>query len=662
MARSAWCSRRSAVIALLLSVVVGAAGCSGGSTSEAPSPATNPKHPPEGVPQVTPQPLQMDRLGDDIPVHGKVDLVIDPLVDQPTIDLAVRTLRQAGANDVHVRQPGAQDPDATLRVRLGDRVGGLIVKGLQDVGYGAPYPMPPEGYVIAGSENASTLVLGASDPAGAYYAVQTLRQLVTPGKIAGVGIVDHPLMPSRGAIEGFYGNPWTHQERMNQLAFYGDVKLNTYVYSPKDDPYLRDRWRDPYPPDKLAEVQQLIQQAQAHHVRFTYALSPGPSICFSDPRDFSALVTKMQTLYDSGVRDFSIPFDDITYNRWNCPQDQAGYGTPSPGAAGKAQADLLNRVQREFLDMHAGSQPLQTVPTEYSDMDETPYKAAMRGLDPRVQTMFTGDGVIPKQITKQDVRRAAKVWGRKPYLWDNYPVNDFKKAQGRLMLGPYDKRQPGLSNLLVGDVVNPMNQAAASEVAEFGAADFAWNDAGFDAQRSWRQAAQYLAGKRTGVSADPETVRSLLAFFDLNYMSPVAKGMPWQGPAPELSRRLDEFRAAYAGPDKQGALNRLRDYARTIADAPARIRAGAAPDFVADAEPWLQATDLWGQSLLATVDALQARTSGDQAKAQERFAAAAGLSGQAAQVQTIPGENRTQGPVHVGDGVLDTFIRQAPGL
>ena len=79
----------------------------------------------------------------------------------------------------------------------------------------------------------------------------------------------------RGVLEGFYGNPWTHQARMNQLAFYGDVKLNTYVYSPKDDPYLRDRWRDPYPPDKLAEVQQLIQQAQAHHVRFTYALSPG---------------------------------------------------------------------------------------------------------------------------------------------------------------------------------------------------------------------------------------------------------------------------------------------------------------------------------------------------------------------------------------------------
>ena len=660
MARSAWGSR--AVLAVLLSAVLGAAGCTGGSTSENPSPATNPKHPPEGVPQVTPQPLQVDRLGDDIPVHGRVDLVIDPLVDQPTLDLAVRTLRQAGASDVRVRPPGQQDPGATLRVRLGDRVDGLIVKGLQDLGYGAPYPIPPEGYVIAGSADASTLVLGASDPAGAYYAVQTLRQLVTPGKIAGVGVVDHPLMPSRGAVEGFYGSPWTHQERMNQLAFMGDFKLNTYVYSPKDDPYLRDRWRDPYPPERLAEVDQLVRQAQEHHVRFTYALSPGPSVCFSSPGDWSALIAKMQGMYDAGVRDFSIPFDDITYDRWNCPQDQDRYGPPSPAAAGRAQTELLNRVQREFLDRHAGSQPLQTVPTEYSDMDGTPYKAALRELDPRVQTMFTGDGVVPSKITRKDARRAARVWGRKPFLWDNFPVNDFNRAQGRLLLGPYDKRQPGLHNELVGDVVNPMNQAAASEVAEIGAADFAWNDAGFDARRAWREAARYLAGQRTGVGADPATVRSLLAFFDLNYTSPLSSGKLWQGPAPELSRRLGEFRAAYAGPDKQGALDRLRDYARTIAGAPGRIRAGAAPDFAADAGPWLRATEVWGRSLLATVDALQARTTGDQAKAQERFAAADDLARRAGQVPTTLGENRTQGPVHVGDGVLDTFIQQAPGL
>ena len=144
-------------------------------------------------------------------------------------------------------------------------------------------------------------------------------------------------MPTRGTVEGFYGPPWTHQDRMDQLAFYGDVKMNTYIYAPKDDPYHRERWRDPYPPDKLAQVQELIRQAAAHHVKFTFALSPGTSICYSNPADFQALQAKLQVMYDSGVRDFSVPLDDISYTRWNCDQDRAAYGPPSEGAAGRAQ-------------------------------------------------------------------------------------------------------------------------------------------------------------------------------------------------------------------------------------------------------------------------------------------------------------------------------------
>ena len=660
MAASARGARGRALLAIMLISAIALAGCTGDTSPMRPSPNNAPKAPPAGVPQVTPQPLQMNRLGNDIPVHGKVELVVDPIADQPTRDLAVQVLREAGAGEVVVRPPGQQAEDATLRVRLGDRLGGLVVKGLQEVGYGAPSPLPPEGYVVAGKEEASTLVLGASDPSGAYYAVQTLRQLVSPGSIAGVGVVDHPMMPSRGSIEGFYGSPWTHEERMDQLAFYGDVKLNTYVYAPKDDPYHREQWRDPYPPDKLAQVRELVGQAVAHHVRFTFALSPGNSICFSDPGDYSALIGKMQTMYDSGVRDFSIPFDDISYTKWNCPQDQDVYGAPSSGSAGRAQADLLNRVQHEFVDKHPGTQPLQTVPTEYSDMDESSYKAALRGLDPRVQTMWTGDGVIPKQITVEDAQSATEVWGRKPFLWDNFPVNDFKKAQGRLLVGPYDKREPGLSEHMVGDLVNPMPQAAASKVAETGAADFAWNDAGFDPQRAWRAAAEYLAGKRTAAPADPEIVRALLAFFDLNYMSPVANGTPWQGPAPELARRLDEFRGEFRGGDKQAALTNLRDYARTIGDAPERIRQGAAKDFASDAGPWLDATDRWGDALMATVDGLQSQVDGDQAQAQQHFSAASELASAAGQIPST--ENRTPGPVHVGDGVLDVFIQQAPDL
>jgi hyaluronoglucosaminidase len=652
------------MLGVLLSVALVAVGCSGGLPPVAQT-AAQPSAPSSGVPQVTPQPHQISRLGDDVTVQGRVELVVDPLVDQPTRDLAVQVLRAAGASEVLVRQPGPPAPDVTLQVRLGDRESPSLVKTLQDLSFPAPEPLPPEGYVlVARGGSDQTVALGANDPSGAYYAVQTLRQLVTPGRIAGVGVVDYPLMSTRGTVEGFYGSPWTQQQRMDQLAFYGDMKLDTYVYSPKDDPYLRQQWRDPYPPDKLGEVRQLIGQAAAHHVHFTYALSPGISICFSNPADVSALQAKFQAMYNVGVRDFSVPFDDITYTQWNCPQDHAVYGPPSESAAGRAQADLLNAVQRNFVASHPDVSALQTVPTEYSDVDDSAYKAALRTqLDPNVRVMWTGDGVVPGAITIPQAQQAGAIWGRKPMLWDNFPVDDFPGSVGRLLLGPYAQRQPGLDGQLTGDVVNPMNQAAASEVAETGAADFSWNDAAFDPQRAWQAAAAYLTdGGRPGATPDPATVNSLLVFFDLEHMAPLPSGRPWQVPAPELNNRLGAFRTAFNGGDRARALSDLRGYAQQIADAPARIRAGAAPAFASDAGPWLDATALWGQSLLATVDGLQSRVNGDEPGANQRFAMAAGLAQRASAIRTIPGVTKPQGPVFVADGVLDVFIRQAPTL
>lgn len=622
-----------------------------------PPPEETPPHPEAaGLPEVTPQPQRMSRLGPDVEVEGRVELILDPMVDDQTRRLAQRVLKDAGAEEVIVREPGERADDVTLRVRIGDSRAPTVVKELQDLGFDTEAPLEEEGYLLAGSGDSNTFVIGAADTAGAYYGVQTLRQLVQDGRIAGVGIVDNPTMPTRGTIEGFYGSPWTHQERMDQLAFYGQVKLNTYVYAPKDDPYHREQWREPYPEAKLDEIKELIGQSIEHHVRFTFALSPGTSICYSDPADRDQLMAKLATMYDAGVRDFSVPLDDITYTQWNCAQDAATYGPPSPAAAGQAQAELLNEVQEQFVQTHPETRPLQTVLTEYSDMEDSPYKAALREeLSTAVQVMWTGDGVIPDEITRDDARRANEVWGRDVLLWDNYPVNDFDGATGRLMLGPYGKREPGLDQELSGVVVNPMNQAAASKVVEFGAADFAWNSGAFDASRAWRNAAEYLA-------ADRATADSLMVFFDLQHMAPLAEGDPWLPPAPELARRLDEFRSKWEDGQRSSALTGLSGYARKIAEAPEKIRAGAPEDFVADAAPWLNAADLWGEALMATVDGLRAREAGDEQRARQRFDDAQQLAGEAESVQTVPGENRNQGQALVADGVLDVFVRQAPDL
>ena len=617
-------------------------------------------------PPVWPRPQQLAANGGDVHVSGTVVVRAAAEVDDPTRNLVVSVLKAAGADRVDVvdlADGNAPTSQPAVDVVVGPIGNSAVAAALRAAGGSVPGDLPAEGYALAsraapGGRDGGAVVLAGADSDGTYYAAQTLRQLAGHHALAAVSVLDNPLMRLRGVIEGFYGSPWTQAERLDLLAFAGQLKMNTYVYAPKDDPYHREKWRDPYPADKLAQLGALVDQANAHHVRFTFAVSPGVSICYSDPADIAALEAKLGAMYELGVRSFSIPLDDISYTKWNCDGDASKYGPPSAAAAAQAHVDLLNAVQKDFLDTRAGNKPLQMVPTEYGDVKETTYKSTIRAkLDPRIEIMWTGTDVIPPDITVADASKAAAVWGRKVFVWDNYPVNDYGQAEGRLLLAPYAQREPGLHEQLSGIVLNPMNQEAASKVALFGGADFTWHDTGYTPGPTSTAAAEYLSG------GDHATVQALLAFFDLEHLAPTFGSEPWQPQAPELARRLAEFRATWNAGDKDGAVRALRPYADLIAHAPAQIRRGVTDDaFVADCQPWLDALSLWGKAFVDTLDALQARLDGDDDAATRGFDSAAELADQASKIETIPGETRPQGPVRVGDGVLDTFLSDAPDL
>jgi hyaluronoglucosaminidase len=654
---------------------------SGGATGQA---ATTPGDPilearDDPLPVVTPTPREMRWLGPDVAVPPEVDVVAADDVAAATSDTVTEVLRAAGAQTVRLLRPGERDRvQAPLVVDVGALGGEPTASRLRDAGLEVPDDVPAEGYALAAftrQGGTAEIVLAGADAAGTFYAAQTLRQLLSgttggpgtaPAAIAGVGVVDDPAMRHRGAIEGFYGSPWTQQERLDQLAFYGRFKLNTYIYAPKDDPYHRDRWREPYPAELVTGLRSLIDRAAANHVRFTFAVSPGISICYSDPADLDALVAKLDALYQLGVRAFSVALDDIVYTRWNCDGDRSRYGAASSDAAARAQVELLNALQRGFIADHEGALPLQMVPTEYRGIDDSPYRRVIREqLDPNIEVMWTGSMVVPPEITVDEAAAAGQVFGRPTFVWDNTPVNDYPPTEGRLILAPYDRRQRGLSADVTGIALNPMNQAAASKVQLIGAADFGWNDAAYDPVRAHRAAAAYLAGGTGGAGAAAPTVDALLAFFDLENLAPTSatSGTVSQPQAPALAQKLDAFRTAWDGGDPSGAVRGLRPYAERLAGAPDVIRSGVADrGFVADVEPWLDATALWGQALVASLDALDAQIGGDAAGAQARFADADALADRAAAIETIPGETRPQGAVRVGDGVLDDFIAGAQAL
>jgi hyaluronoglucosaminidase len=135
-------------------------------------------------------------------------------------------------------------------------------------------------------------------------------------------------------------------------------------------------------------------------------------------------------------------------------------------------------------------------PTEYTGTRATPYLEALaEGAPDDVPIGWTGPTVVCDEITVADAdARADALGGRRPLLWDNYPVNDMTMAD-RLFLGPIRGREPGLVTACSGYFANPMVQPMASKPALASIAALVRGD---DPDAAW---ADVVAGLRTFAEA-----------------------------------------------------------------------------------------------------------------------------------------------------------------
>jgi hyaluronoglucosaminidase len=627
--------------ALLLGFLLGLAGvlstractADGGSPAAPADGGTTRTAPADGAraapPALWPPPRHVDRGGEAVRIGGSAAVRGDAGTDAATLQEVVRSLRAGGARQVRIGD--APKPGELLVTVVSDGA----ADALEPFAVQPPGGLPAGGYVLAvGTDDGEPrAVLAGRDPAGAFHAAQTLAQLVRPvGSAArttlpAVRIRDWPATAVRGVVEGFYGKPWTHRERLEQLDFAARWKLNTYLYSPKDDAYLRARWRDPYPEGRLAELRELARRAASGHVSFVYALSPGPSVCYSSASDAAALVRKFGQLWDAGVRAFAVPLDDIDIDRWNCARDAAVYGQ-GRGAVGRAQADLLNAVQRRFLDSRPGAAPLITVPTEYDGTRPSAYKSALASaLDRRIAVMWTGPLVVSPALRTEQAREAARLYAHPLLVWDNYPANDY--TADRLLLGPYEGRERGLPGAVGGLTANPMNQAAASDPALFSVAAYAWNPS------AYRPAAALDAGLAVLADGDDEALTALRAFADVNHASRLDTR-----PAPGLAALTAAYRRGGAGAES-ALRERLTVLAGVRDTLPASLRRSAAP--------WVACASDWARAALAAM-ALREGTGSRATVLAHREAARSHT------VTDWRGRTRT---VAVGTGVLDAFVTQA---
>jgi hyaluronoglucosaminidase len=271
----------------------------------------------------------------------------------------------------------------------------------------------------------------------------------------------------RGVIEGFYGPPWTHAERLDLITFCAAEGFDTWVHAPKDDPYHRERWRDPYPEQELAELAELVEAARRRDVDFAYAIAPGLSIDYESERDFELLLAKCEQVRTVGVETVQLLWDDIE------------------SRDGASQARVSNRFAATF----AQPRPLVICPVGYAGTEDTPYRRALRAeLDPAIVVYWTGPEVVSWATAREELDVAsARFGGSELLLWDNYPVNDFDRE--RLFLGPLRGRDPRLfEGRCAGLVANAMLQAVPSKLPLATVAAFLRDPHGYDPVRAFDEA------------------------------------------------------------------------------------------------------------------------------------------------------------------------------
>ena len=49
-----------------------------------------------------------------------------------------------------------------------------------------------------------------------------------------------------GVIEGFFGEPWDKEQRLDFIKWAANNNLKFFIYCPKNDPALRRLWKDDY--------------------------------------------------------------------------------------------------------------------------------------------------------------------------------------------------------------------------------------------------------------------------------------------------------------------------------------------------------------------------------------------------------------------------------
>ncbi|KAH8346709.1 hypothetical protein KR084_008536 [Drosophila pseudotakahashii] len=254
-----------------------------------------------------------------------------------------------------------------------------------------------------------------------------------------------------GVIEGFYGRPWTTEQRKDLFRKLKSISMGSspsYMYAPKDDYKHRAYWRELYTVEEADHLSSLIAAAKEAGITFYYALSPGLDMTYSSPKEIATLKRKLDQVSHFGCEAYALLFDDIESELSKA--DKEVFQTFA-----NAHVSVTNEIYN-----HLGGPKFLFCPTQYCASRAVPtvleseYLNTLGSkLNNEIDILWTGDKVISKTISIESIQEITEVLRRPPCIWDNLHANDYD--QKRVFLGPYSGRSPELIPHLRGIMTNP---------------------------------------------------------------------------------------------------------------------------------------------------------------------------------------------------------------
>jgi hypothetical protein len=292
------------------------------------------------------------------------------------------------------------------------------------------------------------------------------------------------MTPELGLIEGFFGLPWSWQERREAITFLAPHGYGFYLYAPKADPFLRREWQNPHPEDDLEQLAALAHHCKNQSVRFGLGLSPF-ELHLQEGEDWKApLARKLDMLAEIGAVDLAILFDDM---RGDVP------------TLAERQAAIVH-----FAAERSGASRILCCPSYYSDdpILDVAFGQRPQGyleslgslLDPSVEIMWTGEEVCALEISAGHLARIAEKLRRRPFLWDNYPVNDGARMSQHLHLRGFTGRPATIGARVSGHGINPASQAVLSRIPALTLAESYASGEAYEYGRAFERAAGAVLG------------------------------------------------------------------------------------------------------------------------------------------------------------------------